>query len=189
MWLIVDGYNVLRSSGGTAPLQGNNLQKEREGFLARLRRYQGERKDKVTVVFDGQRADGDFSTTKSQGGVRVIYSRRGQTADEIIKQLVEEAPYPQDIMVVSSDREIADFVKSRGASVAGARSLADRLDLQAISSDVQESFSLEETDQATYHERYVKGYLEEEEPSTGPPKGSSRRPRRRRSSLRLWRKK
>ncbi len=143
----------------------------------------------MTVVFDGLRAGGDFSTTRREGGVEVIYSRRGQTADEIIKRMVEEAPHPRDIMVASSDREIADFVKSQGASVTGARSLANRLELQAISPDNQESFSPERTDRAAYYERYVKGYLGEEESSTKSPKGQSRRSRRQRSSLRLWRKK
>lgn len=184
MWLIVDGYNVLRSSGRTAPLKGNNLQAERERFIEGLGCYRGQRRDKITVVFDGFRAGMDSPTVKKRGGVEVIYSRRGQTADEIIKQMVEQTPNPRDIMVVSSDREISSFVKSLGASVTGARSLADKLGLHG-EKRIQ---SLDEgkMDRATYYERYIKGYLEEEEPSTKPRKGKSRRSRRR-SSLKLWR--
>lgn len=184
MWLIVDGYNVLRSSAHTAPLRGNSFRVERERFIERLNRYQGQRKDKVTVVFDGFRADIDFPAIKKQGEVEVIYSRRGQTADEVIKEMVEQAPQAQQIMVVSSDREISDFVTSLGASVTGARDLADRLKPQV---DNKESPGPEGMDRAAYYERYVKGYLGEEETSTKPRKGKKSRRARRRSSLKLWR--
>lgn len=186
MWLIVDGYNVLKSSGDTAPLRGDNLRVEREKFIERLVRYQGQRKNKVTVVFDGFRAGMDFPTLKKQGGVEIIYSPRGQTADEVIMQMVEKAPDSRNIMVVSSDREISDFVKSLGASAKDARSLANRLEPQREKrAPVREE---EEIDSAAYYERYVKGYLEEDEPSTKPRKGNKyRRPRRRQSPLNLWR--
>ncbi len=183
MWLIVDGYNVLRSNGRTASLRGSDFQAERERFIENLGRYRGQRRDKVTVVFDGFNADTDFPAVKRQGGVEVIYSRRGQTADEVIKQMVEQDPNPRDIMVVSSDREISDFVKSLGASVTGARSLADRLELLNNEENPQPG----EIDRATYYERYVKGYLGEEETSAKPRKGKSRRPRREQSLLKLWR--
>lgn len=184
MWLIVDGYNVLKSSGHTAPLRGNSLREERERFIKRLIRYQGQRRDKVTVVFDGFRADIDFPAIERQEGVEVIYSRRGQTADEVIKQMVEQAPRPRDIMVVSSDREISDFATSLGASVAGARNLADRLELHINN---KEGPGPEGMDRATYYERYVKGYLGEEKTSTKPRKGKKSRRPRCRSSLKLWR--
>lgn len=184
VWLIIDGYNVLRSNGGTAPLRGRDFQAERERFIENLGRYLGQRRDKVTVVFDGFNADTDFPAVKRQGGVEVIYSRRSQTADEVIKEMVDQAPDTRDIMVVSSDREISDFVKSLGASVIGARNLADRLGLYL---DDKENPHPEEINRATYYERYVKGYLDEEENSPKPRKGKSRRTRRKRSPLNLWR--
>ncbi len=184
MWLIIDGYNVLRSNGRTVPLKGSDFQADRERFIENLGRYRGQRRDKVTVVFDGFHADADFPAVKRQGGVEVIYSRRGQTADEVIKEMVEQASNTRDIMVVSSDREISDFVKGLGASVTGAGNLADRLELHLNNKENPYS---EEIDRATYYERYVKGYLDEEETSTKPRKGKSRRPRRKQSPLNLWR--
>jgi len=182
VWLIVDGYNVLKSNSRTAPLRGDNLRAERERFIKSLHRYHGQREDKVTVVFDGYRGNNDFPDRSRVGDVEVIYSHRGQTADEVIKQMVEESLHPSEIMVVSSDREISTFVKSLGATVTGARHLANRLELF----DENNVQHLEEMDKAAYYERHVKGYLGEEKTSPKRRKGKSRRPKRARSSLKLW---
>jgi len=183
--MIVDGYNVLRSSGRPVPLKGSSFQVERERFIESLGHYRGQRKDRVTVVFDGFHSDRDFPDTEKRGGVEVIFSHRGQTADDVIKQMVEQAPNPRDIIVVSSDREISDFVKSLGASATGARSLADRL--LGFPEEERVQGLEEEMDKPAYYERYIKGYLGEEISSSKPVKGKSRRSRRDRSSLKLWR--
>ena len=44
------------------------------------------------------------------GGVAIIYSRLGEKADEVIKRLV--AAGSEEILVVTSDREIATFAGS-----------------------------------------------------------------------------
>jgi predicted RNA-binding protein with PIN domain len=46
------------------------------------------------------------------GGVRIIYSRLGETADFVIKKILEKAK--KEWVVVSSDRDIAAYVWSHG---------------------------------------------------------------------------
>ncbi len=46
------------------------------------------------------------------GGVEIIYSRLGEKADEVIKRLLETGS--EEILVVTSDREIAVFATRRG---------------------------------------------------------------------------
>ena len=55
-------------------------------------------------------------------GVRVLFSKPGQTADELIRQLVRAEPPGRPVVVVSSDREVAD-----GCAAAGARPVASTL--------------------------------------------------------------
>lgn len=48
------------------------------------------------------------------GGIDIYYSPRGVKADELIKQMVARAG--EEIMVVTSDREVASFVERRGGT-------------------------------------------------------------------------
>jgi predicted RNA-binding protein with PIN domain len=48
--------------------------------------------------------------------VRLLFSRRGETADEVLRRLVRHEPQGRPVVVVSSDREVADGVVAAGAS-------------------------------------------------------------------------
>ncbi len=67
----------------------------------------------VTVVFDG--ADRMVGLPAAPRGVRVLFSRKGETADDLIRRLVRAEPAGRPVIVVSSDREVADGVRRHGA--------------------------------------------------------------------------
>jgi predicted RNA-binding protein with PIN domain len=48
-------------------------------------------------------------------GVRVRFSPYGESADDLIRRLVAAEPPGRAVIVVSSDREVADGVRSKGA--------------------------------------------------------------------------
>lgn len=48
------------------------------------------------------------------GGIDILYSPRGIKADEVIKEMVLRAG--EEIMVVTSDRDVANFVNRRGGT-------------------------------------------------------------------------
>ena len=48
-------------------------------------------------------------------GVRLLFSREGETADEVLRHLVRQEPRGRPLVVVSSDREVADGVRDAGA--------------------------------------------------------------------------
>jgi hypothetical protein len=43
----------------------------------------------------------------------VVFSRQGERADQVIQRLIDD--FGPDCAVVSSDREVADFARARGA--------------------------------------------------------------------------
>ena len=47
--------------------------------------------------------------------MRVLFSRKGETADELIRRLVRAEPAGRPVVVISSDREVADGVRRHGA--------------------------------------------------------------------------
>ena len=175
MLVIVDGYNVLRSSSRTAWLKGESLRAERERFIASLKKYQNGRQDKIIVVFDGTQADTNQLVTGSSGSIKVIFSHCGQTADEVIKRTVEQDANPKNIIVVSSDRDVMSFVRSLGASVTGARSLADKLELLDNTMPRQEEIDMAERCE----------YPKEDIPYKRR-KGNPRRTKRNRQRIQLW---
>ena len=104
MWIIVDGYNVIRQWPELAMLDRGDLQAGREALIHELRAYRQAKGHKVTVVFDGVEAGSFSETQEMSGGVAVRYSRRGETADAVIARLAAEGG--EGSVVVSSDREV-----------------------------------------------------------------------------------
>lgn len=104
MHLIVDGYNVIRQSSRLQLLDAMDLQAGREALLELLAHYRSRSHHRITVVFDGwQRGDLKESRDRHQG-ILIIYSRRGEKADEVIKRLLHQER--ERALVVTSDREI-----------------------------------------------------------------------------------
>lgn len=119
--LVVDGYNVTKTGYPTLPLEQQRLRLL--GGLAMLaQRTQAE----VTCVFDGQDLDVPVIMAPPRG-VRVRFSRTGQTADELIRQLVRAEPQGRPVVVVSADREVADGVRKAGARPVASVLLLNRL--------------------------------------------------------------
>ena len=104
MHLIVDGYNLIKQSPRLQVLDAMDLQAGREALLELLAHYRRRSHHQITVVFDGwQRGDLKESRDRRQG-ILVIYSRRGEQADEVIKRLLHQER--ERALVVTSDREI-----------------------------------------------------------------------------------
>ncbi|HEX6967670.1 MAG TPA: NYN domain-containing protein [Micromonosporaceae bacterium] len=119
--LIVDGYNVTKRGFGEM-----SLEQQRKRLIAGLAGLAAQTGDEVTVVFDG--AERVHGLPPHPRNVRVLFSHKGQTADELIRRLVREEPRGRPVVVVSSDREVADGVRRHGAYSMGADSLLRRLE-------------------------------------------------------------
>ncbi|WP_242892250.1 NYN domain-containing protein [Actinomadura litoris] len=119
--LVVDGYNVTKTGYGELPLsdQRNRLVSGLGGLAAQTRA-------EVTCVFDGADLDAPVPVGAPRG-VRVLFSNPGQTADELIGDLVRAEPPGRAVVVVSADREVADAARRAGARPAPSTLLLRRL--------------------------------------------------------------
>ena len=106
--LIIDGYNLIRQSPYLQAAEARDLELGREALLATLADYRKLKpQNKITVVFDGWVA-GDLKESRDRrAGMVIIYSRRGEKADEVIKRLLEKER--GRAVVVSSDRELQEY--------------------------------------------------------------------------------
>ncbi len=110
--LIVDGYNLSR-----AAWSGLGLEEERRRTVALLEELRARHKLEVTVVFDG--TSGTVAPAASRS-VRVRFSADGSNADQLIGELVRASPAARLVLVVSSDREVAEHSHQAGASTVDA---------------------------------------------------------------------
>ncbi|HEV2089110.1 MAG TPA: NYN domain-containing protein, partial [Cryptosporangiaceae bacterium] len=106
--LVVDGYNVTKTGFGET-----SLEQQRTRLVTGLGGLAAQHNAEVTVVFDG--AERLPVAPVSPRGVRVLFSRPGETADTLIRRLVRAEPPGRPVVVVSSDNEVADGVRRCGA--------------------------------------------------------------------------
>jgi predicted RNA-binding protein with PIN domain len=118
--LIVDGYNVTKRGFGEM-----SLEQQRGRLVNGMAGLAAQTGAEVTVVFDG--AEKVVGLPAAPRGVRVLFSRKGETADELIRRLVRAEPPGRPIIVISSDREVADGVRRHGAYPLSSDTLLRRL--------------------------------------------------------------
>lgn len=108
---LVDGNNLLGSWGG--PRDENDRRGE---VVRRVSAFCRAKRVRATIVFDGHPLRGDLAS-QDLGPVSVRVPPHGQDADTVIRELVERAPRPQELIVVSSDKALYSYVKTLGARV------------------------------------------------------------------------
>jgi predicted RNA-binding protein with PIN domain len=108
---LVDGNNLLGSWGG--PRQDDDRRHEVVRRVAAFCRARGAR---ATIVFDGHPLRGEMAS-QDLGPVSVRVPEPGSDADSVIRELIERAARPADIILVTSDRALYSYAKTLGASV------------------------------------------------------------------------
>ncbi len=105
-YLIIDGYNLI----GTAH---SDLKKQRDKLIDSLIEYKKKKGHDITLVFDGWMSGSGQESHIINGGIKIIYSRIGDTADTVIKRIITKEK--KEWIVVTSDRAIADFAWHSGS--------------------------------------------------------------------------
>lgn len=108
-YLIIDGYNLIGIKG----TMGRDLEAQRSKLIQDLKRYHEIKGYPIIVVFDGWGSDSSEINEETHGGVHVIFSRRGEKADAVIKRLAFKLK--SGCVVVSSDREVARYAEANDA--------------------------------------------------------------------------
>ncbi len=114
MSYLVDGNNLIGRAGA------------RRRVLDDLAAFAAQKGVRVAVVFDGA-PERFFADGSSYKGVWIHYARRGSNADERIKEIVEASRERRTLFVVTSDRELANYVRVCGAKVIGAKEFQQRM--------------------------------------------------------------
>jgi predicted RNA-binding protein with PIN domain len=121
--LVVDGYNVIHAWPELKRLLSDaSLEAARDKLVERLALLGMVRGTEVTVVFDSHRAAS--SSEEMVEGVRVLFTRKGHSADHAIERIAYQAGDAGDVITVAtSDRFQRDLVRGMGGAVISALEL------------------------------------------------------------------
>ena len=134
---ILDGYNIIKS---TPEFSSNDIKDSRQMLLKFIEIYrpQGSVKNKVSIVFDGKSS---ITSPRHCVNAKFLFTQ-DCSADEEIKRMVEEAPNPKQIVVVSDDRDIQLFIKAAGAKVMSVKDFLDKIKKKIRSSQATPKFEI-----------------------------------------------
>jgi predicted RNA-binding protein with PIN domain len=126
--LVVDGYNVIHAWPTLKSLMNESLEAARDRLIDRLAVYAQVSGSEVTVVFDAHRTTALNNAEELNQGVRVIYTRKGHSADHAIERIAYAQQGEGDpLTVATSDRFQRDLVRGVGGAVISAVELERRV--------------------------------------------------------------
>ncbi len=123
--LIVDGHSTVFSLPDLRRIHGSSPARARQELEKRLLHYQDNSGVSVILVFDG--AGERVSSEREGGGVQVIYSDRGRTADDVVERLVAKYAGKYELTVVTDHYAEQETVRALDAFAIGVEGLVDLL--------------------------------------------------------------
>lgn len=110
--ILIDGYNLLYKDGVLKNLAERDLAEARTRLLEMLSASRSGELELI-VVFDGRAREG--GSARSFPGVKVLFSRHPESADELILDLIQRERRRRSLTVVSSDRkDIGRIARAEG---------------------------------------------------------------------------
>ncbi len=113
--ILVDGYSLLHSWTELAPGKPRHSAAAREELVHKLTQYYDVCGTPITIVFDGIQGPPGGNETASTPEVEILFSRAGQTADQMIERMAHRLHADGEVLVVTTDRMERDVVLSGGS--------------------------------------------------------------------------
>jgi len=114
--ILVDGYSLLHNWPELAPGKPRFSAAARDELVHRLTLYRDAVGTPITVVFDGANADIRLSTVESTPEMEILYSRSGQTADDVIERVTHRMSPYGEVLAVTDDFAERDTVIAMGGT-------------------------------------------------------------------------
>ena len=112
--ILVDGYSLLHSWPTLAPGKPRHTSAVREELIHLLTQYRDACGTPITIVFDGAGSKREADETPSTPEMEILYSRAGQTADQMIERAAHRLKEFGEVLVVTNDFAERDTVSSLG---------------------------------------------------------------------------
>jgi predicted RNA-binding protein with PIN domain len=112
--ILIDGYSLLHNWLELAPGAPRHSESARDELLHWLTRYHDAEGVPITVFFDGANMARGRSVVESTNRVEILYSRTGQTADQLIERTAHRMIAFGEVLVVTDDQAERETVQALG---------------------------------------------------------------------------
>jgi predicted RNA-binding protein with PIN domain len=112
--ILVDGYSLLHNWPELAPRKPRHSAAARDELVHILTRYYDATGTPITIFFDGSGAPPNVPKNESTRHVEVLFSRAGQTADDMIERAAHRFQAYGEVMAVTDDHAERDTVIGLG---------------------------------------------------------------------------
>ena len=116
--ILVDGYSLLHSWPELAPGKPRHSAAARDELIYILTRYHDAIGTPITIFFDGGGAPAGTPKDESVRHVEILFSRPGQTADEMIERAAHRFQPYGEVLAVTDDNTERDVVIGLGGQAA-----------------------------------------------------------------------
>ena len=123
MAYLIDGNNFIGFTDQAALSTADSRPK----LISKLLKFQSVVKSRVLLVFDGPPDFFMEKLNKNKKKFKVIFPQTNQTADEVIKEIITQETDLRRFFVVTDDREIKSFARSKGAKLLSCRDFKNNL--------------------------------------------------------------
>lgn len=125
--VIVDGFNVIRRDSELSRIEKLDFYRAQEALVDKLAAYRKGTHHQVSIILDAKAGSNPYRQHQQKKGVTVIYSSQGETADEVIEEMVVSTRGNQSgCIVVTADRVLANFCLQHRVNVVGPDELMRR---------------------------------------------------------------
>ena len=126
--ILIDGYSLLHNWPELAEGAPRHSEAARGALVEILTHYQDAGGTPITVFFDGNTARYAKPKNEAAGAVEVLFSRAGQTADDLIERAAHRFQDYGEVLVVTDDLAERDMVSGFGGSVASCANFIRMID-------------------------------------------------------------
>ena len=131
----MDGYSLLHGWPALAAGRPRHSMAAREELIAILTQYRDAVGTPITVIFDGAGAPKGTAKPHSSPEMEILYSKAGQTADDIIERVTHRLRPYGEVLVVTDDFAERDTVIALGGSAASCEQFI--LQVEAVRGELQ----------------------------------------------------
>jgi|SRR5437899_212838 len=112
--ILVDGYSLLHNWPSLAKGSPRHSAAARDGLIARLTLYRDAVGTPITIFFDGAGATSTAPRMVSGADIEVLFSKAGQTADQMIERAAYRFREFGEVLAVTDDIAERETVTSMG---------------------------------------------------------------------------
>lgn len=122
-YLIIDGYNLINNWPRLIKAKQKGIESARTELFNLIQPYSDYTTQKGIIVYDGSQKE----RSVEEGNPKVIYSKKGESADTVIESLVYNLEDKSRVKVVTDDKALQNLIVGMGASVISPKSLESEI--------------------------------------------------------------